>query len=330
MRFSYSTANEAKPGRSRFVAVLFLVISLLLFKDVTNGQIVSADSSATTGDSATSLSFTPGDYLAVRDDAPRPLIYSKYFLLMDGLTGDVLLDQQADLSIPIASTTKMVTALTAIELMEPGRVVTISKKPPTIQGSKIELATGEKITLDSLLKGLLIASGNDAAFAIAEAYSGREGDYQTFVKKMNEYLQARGLNKTVLADPAGLDDEQGRSTSRELAHIARLLLQNAYLSRIVATPQTVITSTDGAISHELKSTNRLIQPESGYYLANALGVKTGFTHGAGHSLVGAYRLDGRLLIGVVMNTAEYTNTASAAEMRKLFLWAEANVVKKPY
>lgn len=329
MRFTNRLSRDTRPGKTRLVAVLFLVVSLLLLGDTTSGEhVFSAENSSTTN--ASQVLSLRSSYLTVSNDAPKPFVYSKYFLLADGETGDVLIEQGADTSIPIASTTKMVTALTAIELMGKEQVITISQKPPTIQGSKIDLRAGEKITLDNLLKGLLITSGNDAAFAIAEAYSGKAGDYQTFVSKMNEFLQKQGLKQTFLADPAGLDDDLGRSTSRELAHIARLLLKNEYLSSIVSTPQAVITSIDNAFSHELKNTNRLIQADSGYYLSNALGVKTGFTHGAGHSLVGAYKLNGRLVIGVVMNTAEYTNTASASEMRKLFLWAEQNVIETPY
>jgi D-alanyl-D-alanine carboxypeptidase len=269
-------------------------------------------------------------YLSVADSAPKPLVYAKNYILIDAQNGDTLIGQNPDAPIPIASTTKMTTALTAVSLLDLDKVVTISKRPPTVQGSKIDLRSGEKITIGSLLKGLLISSGNDTAFALAEAYSGKEGEYQPFIDQMNSFVRSHGLTKSKFYDPAGLDDEQGRSTARELAHIARLVLANDTLKAIVSTPQTSVTSVDGAIIHDLKNTNRLIQADTPYFLPNALGVKTGFTLDAGHCLVSAYQLNGHLLIGVVMNTVEFTNSASAKEMYKLFLWAEKYVTAKQY
>ncbi|QQG50104.1 MAG: D-alanyl-D-alanine carboxypeptidase [Candidatus Berkelbacteria bacterium] len=314
--------------RPRILSLVTLLVILFLLRSGSTAPIASASGSTETASLASLDSVE--EYLAVKDKAPAAPIYAKSYILMDGETGDILVNRNGDLSIPIASTTKMITALTAVENLKLDDVTTTTAFPTRIEGSKVNLLTDEKITVLNLLKALLINSGNDSAFAIAEAYSGKTGDYQTFVKKMNEFVAKNGLKNTVLSDPAGLDDEKGRSTPRELAHIARILLKNEALSKIVSTPQEVVTSVNGQQRHELKNTNRLIQSDTPYYMPNALGVKTGFTHEAGHSLVAAYRLGDRLLIGVVMNTAEYTNTASAAEMKKLFLWAEQNLAKKKY
>jgi D-alanyl-D-alanine carboxypeptidase len=269
-------------------------------------------------------------YLAIKPNAPLPQIYAKNYALMDGANGDLLISQKADDLIPIASTTKMVTALVVVNKLDLKKIVTISKRPPSVQGSKINLLSGEKIAIESLLMALLINSGNDAAFALAEAYSGKEGEYQPFVDEMNAFVRSHGLTKSTFFDPAGLDDERGRSTVRELAHIARLVLQNETLRTIITTPQATIASADGLITHQLKNTNRLIQSDTSFYLPNAMGVKTGFTHDAGHSLVSAYKFQDRTLIGVVMNTVEYTNTASAAESKKLYLWADKHLEYQRY
>lgn len=329
--------NALYPSRSRVkrnykvLITAFILLSLLFarqFHGLEPSIALSSDTAALT--SRQLPSELSQDYLAVAASAAKPLIYAKNFLLMDAENGDVFVAEKADDLIPVASTTKMVTALVAVQKLNLDTVVTISKRPPSVAGSKINLLSGEKITVGNLLKGLLINSGNDTAFALAEAYSGEEGNYQKFVDEMNAFVRSHGLTKSTFFDPAGLDDERGRSTARELAHIARLVLKNDTLRSIITTPQATIYSVDGSLKHELKNTNRLIQSDTSYYMPNALGVKTGFTHDAGHSLVSAYKLNNRTLIGVVMNTVEYTNTASAAESKKLYQWAEKYLVLQQY
>lgn len=325
------TVPAVRPKNHRRLFTLSLLVLIVLFaRNASPTSIVAAKQTSSANSVGTIDLQHLTTHLSVRPDAPKPPIYAKNFVLMDGETGDLLVNHQADEPIAIASTTKMVTALTATQVLKNDDVTTVSAKPPTIQGSKIGLLAGEKITVGNLLKGLLISSGNDAAFTLAEAYSGTEGNYQPFVQKMNEFLRANNLTKTTLADPAGLDDDNGRSTARELAHIARLLLKNERLAAIVTTAQDQISSIDGLQVHSLKNTNRLIQNDTSFYLPSALGIKTGYTPAAGHSLVSAYRLNNQLLIGVVMNTTESTNTASAAEMKKLFLWAEDNLIEQNY
>lgn len=321
-----------KPKRNyRLVIILFVAASLLFARQFNGTNQEVTVSSAQTSVQSTGLPLTlEGEYLSASPNAPKPPVYAKNYALMDASNGDLLVAERADDLIPVASTTKMVTALVVVEKLDLKKIVTISKRPPNIQGSKINLLTGEKISIENLLKALLINSGNDAAFALAEAYSGKEGDYESFAAEMNALVRSHGLTQSTFFDPAGLDDERGRSTVRELAHIARLVLQNDLLRAIITTPQATIASADGQITHELKNTNRLIQSDTPYYLANALGVKTGFTHDAGHSLVSAYKFNDRTLIGVVMNTIEYTNTASAAESKKLYLWAEKYLLLQKY
>lgn len=318
-----------KRKKVRFLTVFFVIAVLLLVRQLTAIHppiAVSGTQTTLAIDELPKLTTYP----TIKPNAPKPPVYAKNYALIDGTTGDVLVGQNYDASIPIASTTKMVTALVVMDQMELDQVATISKRPPTVLGSKVNLVSGEKITVGDLLKSLLISSGNDAAFALAEAYSGKEGDYQPFIDEMNAFVRGHRLSKSTFFDPAGLDDEHGRSTVRELAHIARLVLNNETLAKIIMTPHTEVRSVDGVFIHQLKNTNRLIQPDTQYYLSNALGIKTGFTHDAGHSLVSAYKWNETILIGVVMNTTEYTNTASASEMRKLFLWADSYLISRNY
>ena len=331
MRF-VSSEDTRRLAYSKLLGVGLLLLSVVLIspRDFKNSLVATTSSTVKKNIALTEQLDSLTQYLTLAPNARKPRIYSKQFVLLDATTAEVIVSEGADTSVPIASTTKMATALVAVAALPLDKVVTVSNKPPLIQGSKIGLRSGEKITVRSLIQGLLIYSGNDAAFALAENYSDIPGDYLKFVKEMNEFATKNHLINTVYGDPAGLDDLTGRSTPRELANVARLLLQDEFLSKIVATPETTITSSDGMISHQLKNTNRLLIADSPYYLPNAIGVKTGFTLEAGHSMVAAYKWRDRILIGVIMNTIESTNTASAEEMNKLFRWADSSLNLKDY
>lgn len=321
-----------KPNHLKFIGISLLLVAIVVIspisKDIT--LVGSSSSQKSLPNRLEQQLESTTEYISLMPQARRPQIYSKQFVLLDATTAEIIISKGEDSSIPIASTTKMTTALVALSKLSLDAVVTISAKPPSIQGSKIGLLSGEKITVRSLIQGLLIYSGNDAAFALAEVYANEPGNYSVFVKAMNEFALANHLTNTTYGDPAGLDDETGRSTPRELANIARLLLREPFLAETVATQNMTIWSVDGQISHQLKNTNRLIDVGSSYYLPNALGVKTGFTLDAGHSMVAAYRWHDRVLIGVVMNTIESTNIASASEMNKLFRWADSSLELRRY
>src|SRR3989344_1608807 len=331
MQFASDTDTRKSPI-SKFIGIGLLLLAVVLISPKQNSSaLVSGSSSNQPTDSSLSEQLNSiEDYVTLSPKAKKPLIYAKQYVLLDADTAEVIVSQGEDTPVPIASTTKMATALVAVAALPLDKVVTVSNKPPLIQGSKIGLRSGEKITVRSLIQGLLIYSGNDASFALAEAYADEPGNYTLFVEAMNDFATSNHLTHTTYGDPAGLDDEVGRSTPRELANVARMLLQEPFLAKTVATQELTITSTDGLISHPLKNTNRLIIPDSPYYLSNTLGVKTGFTLDAGHSLVSAYRWQDKVLIGVVMNTTESTNVASAQEMNKLFRWADASLILRQY
>lgn len=325
--------EETRPtNRLKIIGIGLLLVAIVVISP-------NSDDKTLVASSATQKSLSTGldqklevvtDYVALKPRVRQPLIYAKQYVLLDAKTAELIVGVGEDSSIPIASTTKMTTAQVALSKLSLDQVVTISAKPPTIQGSKIGLLSGEKITVRSLIQGLLIYSGNDAAFALAEAYANEPGNYLQFVKAMNDFALANHLTNSTYGDPAGLDDELGRSTPRELANVARLLLEEPFLAETVATQNLTIWSVDGRISHQLKNTNRLIDISSSYFLPNTLGVKTGFTLDAGHSMVAAYRWHDRVLIGVVMNTIESTNVASAQEMNKLFRWADSSLELRRY
>lgn len=254
-------------------------------------------------------------------DVTDPQIYAKAAVLIDVESAYVMFAKNAEEKIPIASTTKIMTALVVLEDFADhlNDVVTITYPMIAVEGSDIQLRIGEKITVESLLKGLLIMSGNDTAFALATYFGGKEA----FVNKMNEKAVFLGLKNIHYHDPAGLSEESS-STAQELAIVASYAMRNQQFAQMVRTAETTITSADGTIIHELKSSNRMLKPEEQYYYPNAIGIKTGFTNEAGHCLVSAAEKDGHMILGVILNTNENSVTASARESRKLLEWGFSN------
>lgn len=250
-----------------------------------------------------------------------PQIAAKAVILIDIASADVMYATNASEKMPIASTTKIMTAMVVLDDYgdKLNDVVSITYPMIAVEGSDIKLVPGEKITVGNLLQGLLIMSGNDTATALATYFGGQDA----FVAKMNSKARELGLVNTHFFDPAGLDDN-GYSTPHDLAILASYALRHQTFREIVKTPETTITSVDGSISHALKTSNRLVKSDDPFFYPLAIGIKTGFTYAAGHCLVSAAAKDGHEILGVVLNTNVNSITASAAESRKLLEWGFAN------
>lgn len=273
------------------------------------------------GSSIQKNDFRPAEIPSKKESFTEPAFNAKAGILIDADSSYILFEKNANGKLPIASTTKMATALVVLEDYHDklNDVVTITNKMTNVEPSVIQLRIGEKITVQNLLNGLLIMSGNDAAFSLAEYFGGKEN----FVSEMNGKVKTIGLNNTHYLDPAGLNDE-GYSTAKDLATLAAYAFRNPDYARIVSTPEEDISSTDGRIVHKLTNSNRLIRPDEPLYYQNSIGGKTGFTYAAGHVLVSAAEQDGHKLIAVVLNTNEVTNSASAKESKKILEWGFNN------
>lgn len=215
-------------------------------------------------------------------------------VLMDATTGQVLYEKNAHKRRPIASTTKIMTALLAIEYGDLKSVATVSKHAAGTEGSSIYLRAGEKLTLEHLLYGALMHSGNDACVAIAEHVAGQEG---LFVNLMNYKAHRFGLKNTYFANTNGLPNDQHLSTAYDLAVITRHALMNPVFNQIIATRTHQIKGPQGL--RHLANTNQMLW---GYQGAN--GVKTGTTNAAGKCLVSSATRDGRRLIAVVLHAGD--------------------------
>jgi D-alanyl-D-alanine carboxypeptidase len=250
-------------------------------------------------------------------DVVDPPVRAKFAVLIDLDSFYPLFKKEAFSAVPVASTTKMMTALVVAEKYNLDEEVTVSREATLQIGSDTKLLPGERLTVGSLLAALLIQSGNDAAYALAE----HSGSVETFVSWMNAKAAALGMKATRFKDPSGLDDE-GRSTAFDLAILAAVFLKNKTLVDIVVLPETTIYSVDRQHQHQLKNSNRLVTPEM--YFPGTLGIKTGYTPQAGHTLVAAARKNGHTLISVILFTFDDTKEASAKESSKLLFWGFEN------
>lgn len=257
-------------------------------------------------------------YPAVAADADQPPIQTLAAVLIDSESGQIVFEKNADTVVPIASTTKLMSAIVAREKLSLDQVVEITREHTSVIGSDMGLRPGEKLTVRDLLTGLLVASGNDAAWALAETASGSR---EAFVAAMNAKAQQIGLVATSFADPAGLETTS-QSTAFELAVIARAALADEFIAEVVRLPEVRLVSTNGLVAHDLKNSNRLVNE---FNYLGAIGLKTGYTPEAGHCLVAGAERDGHQLIAVILHTTEDTITASAVEARKLLDWGWAQI-----
>ena len=218
-------------------------------------------------------------------------------VLIDAATGRVLWGHNADVPRHPASTTKMMTALVALERMAPGRVVEVGRDAAATPGSSARLSPGERFTLAALLRGLLLRSGNDAAVAIADAVA---GSVPAFADLMNAKAKELGLRDTHFENPHGLTSPLHRSSAYDLALIARAGLRIPAFAEIVDAPVAEMpgeTADGRAIRRELYTTNRLLVA---YDWVD--GVKTGTTSAAGSCLVASGTRGGLQLIAVVLHS----------------------------
>ena len=211
-------------------------------------------------------------------------------VLIDAKSGAVLFEKNAQKRFPMASTTKIMTALVVIENSSPDDVITVSKDAAGIEGSSIYLVESERITVRDLLYGLLLESGNDAAEALA---IGVFGSSEKCVEAMNEKCKSLGLLDTHFDNAHGLDSDKHYTTPYELAYITKHAMENDLFRSIVSAKSYV---TSGEKTRYFSNHNRLLNMYS-----PAVGVKTGYTSKSGRCLVSAGELDGEEYIAVTLN-----------------------------
>lgn len=205
-------------------------------------------------------------------------------ILMDADSGEILFEKDAGRCMRIASTTKIMTALVALERAKLTDTITVTASH-MVEGSSMYLKPGETVTVEELLYGLMLCSGNDAALALADCCGGLDA----FVQAMNEKAAALGMKDTSFANPNGLDDENHYSTAQDMAVLAAYAAEDPTFRRICSNK----TATVGGRS--MTNHNKLLRQIEG-----CIGMKTGYTKAAGRTLVSCAERQGRRLVAVTL------------------------------
>jgi D-alanyl-D-alanine carboxypeptidase (penicillin-binding protein 5/6) len=228
--------------------------------------------------------------------AVGPPVDARAWALIDARSGDLLVSHAAARQLPIASTTKLMTAYAALRELPLDRIVRAAPYEAEYGESLLELRPGQRISVRDLLYGLILRSGNDAAYDLALAAAGSE---QRFVGQMNRYAAAIGLADTHYANPVGLDQSGNYSSARDLATLARRLLSNPAFARIADSRSARLRSLHPP--RTIETLNDLL-----YRAPWTTGVKTGHTFGAAYVLVGSGLRRGTDLISVVIGAPTET------------------------
>lgn len=239
-----------------------------------------------------------------------PSFSAKAVLIKDLNTDTILFQKNADSALPIASTTKIMTALVANQYFKPNSPLTV-KEGNAVAGSRVGVVAGETLSFRSLLYGMLLNSGNDTAFTIAENYP---GGVLGFVSAMNKKASDLSLKNTRFDNPAGFDSPKHFSSAADLARITEEALKNDQLSRIFATKETQVSSLDKKYTYQLHNLNKLLTQVSG-----VLGVKTGYTEKAKENLVTLVDRGGQRILVVVLGSDD-----RFGESTRLIEWTYGN------
>lgn len=238
------------------------------------------------------IQFVPGEYPVIENGVLSE-ISAQGAIVIDRDSQVPLYEKNSTLRFPPASTTKIMTALVALEHYNSSDILTVYRRDP--EGVDLGFVIGEQMTFENLVYAMMLPSSNDATLAIAGNYPGGE---TAFVEKMNEKAEELNLTNTYFEEPVGLLDEKDYSTPLDLARLTTIALKNAEFAKVVSTKEKTIMNIKGK-KYKLESLNILLG------IRGVDGVKTGTTLGAGQVLVTSKKLEnGKELIFVVMQSLD--------------------------
>ncbi len=251
----------------------------------------------------------------------RPIVYVKNTdilpdisaqgaYVIDAHSATPVFERNKDVHFFPASTAKIITALVSLDIYKPTDVITVRRV--ISEGQTVGLVQGEQIRVQELLYGLLVHSGNDVAYVLADNYG---GGYDAFVELMNEKAAQLSMNNSYFTNPAGLDDPRQYSSPFDLSLAGRKLLQNELLSTIVSTPSITISDVNFEHFHVLSNVNKLLGKIPGIG-----GLKTGYTDQAGENLVSFYKRNGNQFLIVIMKSED-----RFSDTETIVRWIDTNV-----
>lgn len=303
------------------VVLLLIIIAWVLLLIVgtknNNQQPIQASIQQTQGD-ATTLKLPTAEkidavFFPIRNwSIPEPEILAKSAVIInfkEGGRDNVLFQKNTEQALPIASLTKLMTAIITLENYNPEEIVRVSKDAVETNGDNGGLINGEELKIKDLLYIMLVESSNDAAQALAE--NGSRIDYATFIGLMNKKAKEMGLNNTQFVEPIGLDPKN-QSTVLEIAKITEYALKFPLLADILKTPAITVYSVDKKFIHNLVSTNKLFGK-----IPILVGGKTGYTDEANGCMTTISNINNNYLITVILGSSQREDDTT-----KLIEWSQ--------
>lgn len=226
-------------------------------------------------------------------------ISAKSAVVINAVTGEVLYEHNAYQKLPMASTTKIMTALLLAEEPDLTKTLTTTKEMVTVEGSSMGLLEGDTVSYYALLVGMLLASGNDAANTTAIALS---GSTEAFAERMNEKARIIGMKNTNFVTPSGLDDDHHYSTAYDMAVLGAYAMQNPVFAKVASSKSISVEYGNPPYRRTLTNHNRLLS-----LYDHAIGIKTGFTKKSGRCLVSAAENENGKVVAVTLNAPDDWN-----------------------
>ncbi|MBR6965974.1 MAG: peptidoglycan-binding protein [Clostridia bacterium] len=250
----------------------------------------------------------------------NPYLYAKHACLINAETGEVLLEKAADEPAEPASTTKIITLLTALSMCDPDERIVIPDAAADVpaDSTRVPVYPGETMTMRDLLYGMMIRSGNDAANAVAVLCA---GSTEAFAEQMNRTAEELGMKHSRFANAHGYTAEGHYTTARDLVTAARYGLSQKLFREIVTCLKYTLPATEKRDILPISLKWEIFDPASEFYIPHAAGVKSGYTSSAGFCYVGAYQENGITLIAAVMGGR--TRNMAWTDLKRLFAYGMA-------
>ena len=295
---------------ARFFLIVFIIILQILVIVISKSSFTANLFTRQKQNRLASIVASSNSALSANEGFQKaPFVSAKSAIIVDAKLGNVMFEKNSNFRPLSASTTKLMTALVALEKCSPENIITVG--PVNTNGTQMGLASGDQVTVETLLYGMLMASGNDAAYVLASSCA---ESYDAFVNLMNERARKLEMANTHFDNPAGFDSDYNFSTAADLAKLAKDAVANPLISKIVATKTIVLSDVSGIKTYYVENINKLLGEVDGVE-----GVKTGHTEAAGEILLTKATRAGNTIIVVVLDSQDRFD-----DSKKLIEWAFAN------
>lgn len=315
MKNLYKLYKVLSKDRTRFFSFVVSFLFFLFFPSFGYYGFLRLDPAPPLVQASDFDNFQPSPYPQRIYQEPAPYVSAEAAVVIDWRSGVPLFELNPNTKLYPASITKLMTALVALDYYPLDEVLTVRRLAPVKDEAEMGLVVGDSLTFKSLLYGLLVPSGADAAYTIADNYP---GGIENFIYSMNKKAEELNMKSTHFDNPSGFDSLQNYTTAKDLSRLVAQALKNDLINKIVATYGVTVSDASGQKTYYLKNVNQFLG-----YLFGADGVKTGFTDWAGQCLVASVSRDNHRVISVVLKSQDrFGDSARLIEwVYRNFVWS---------